>query len=116
MNPGDIYWVELPAVSGREQAGRRPAVILQNEDFASANPLVIVIPITSARAATRFAGTMVVEPTQSNGLSLTSVVLAFQIRAIDRRFLGDWIGHITSDQLGDLYTLLDQLTGRPDAI
>jgi mRNA-degrading endonuclease toxin of MazEF toxin-antitoxin module len=26
---GDIHWVQLPAANGREQWGRRPAVILQ---------------------------------------------------------------------------------------
>ena len=29
---GDIHWVELPDAGGREQAGRRPAIVMQNDD------------------------------------------------------------------------------------
>jgi len=35
MKVGDIHWVELPNVGGREQAGRRPAIILQDDGYAS---------------------------------------------------------------------------------
>jgi len=34
MKPGDIHWVELPPASGREQTGRRPAVILHDDSYA----------------------------------------------------------------------------------
>jgi len=111
MKPGDIHWVELPSAFGREQAGRRPAVILQDEAYAGGNPLVTVLPITSATAATRFAGTLILEPDASNQLRQTSVVLVFQIRAVDRRIVQDKIGEVTPDQLTELYALLDRLTG-----
>lgn len=38
MKPGDIYWVEIPAANGHEQAGRRPAVVLQSERLTPDNP------------------------------------------------------------------------------
>ncbi len=68
MKPGDIHWVELPRGSGHEQVGRRPAIILQDETYASELPLVIVVPLTGALAAARFAGTLPVEPDEGNGL------------------------------------------------
>jgi hypothetical protein len=34
VNAGDIHWVDLPTANGREQRGRRPAVILQDDDYA----------------------------------------------------------------------------------
>jgi mRNA interferase MazF len=113
MKPGDIYWVELPPASGREQIGHRPAVILQDEIFAGGNPLVTVLPITSSIAATRFAGTLIVEPDETNHLWQASVVLVFQIRSVDRRIVKEKIGEVTPDQLTELYALLDSLTGRP---
>ena len=116
MKPGDIVWVELPAASGREQSGRRPAIILQDEAYASGNPLVTVIPITSAVAATRFAGTLVLEPNAINHLRQTSVALVFQIRAVDRRIVGEKIGEVMPDQRTEIYTLLDRLTGHPRTI
>jgi mRNA-degrading endonuclease toxin of MazEF toxin-antitoxin module len=29
MTIGEIHWVELPDAGGREQAGRRPAIVIQ---------------------------------------------------------------------------------------
>jgi mRNA interferase MazF len=112
MKPGDIHWVQLPSGTGREQAGRRPAIILQDETFAGGNPLVTVLPITSAVAANRFAGTLLLQPNSTNHLRQTSVVLVFQIRAVDRGIIQDKIGEVTSAQLAELYDLLDALTGR----
>jgi mRNA-degrading endonuclease toxin of MazEF toxin-antitoxin module len=60
---GDIHWVQLPAANGREQRGRRPAVILQDDQYAGGLPVVLVIPLTTARAAMRFAGTALIRPT-----------------------------------------------------
>lgn len=28
---GDIHWVELPDAGGREQLGRRPAIVMQGD-------------------------------------------------------------------------------------
>ena len=44
MTVGDIYWVELPPTIGHEQSGRRPAVIVQDEAYASQLPMVLAIP------------------------------------------------------------------------
>ena len=38
MTVGDIHWVDLPAETGREQRGRRPAVILQDEGDSALRP------------------------------------------------------------------------------
>jgi mRNA interferase MazF len=85
MTIGDIHWVQLPAANGHEQGGRRPAVILQNDAYAGRLPVVLVVPLTTARAAMRFAGTTLIRPTAENGLQQASVALVFQLRAIDRR-------------------------------
>lgn len=38
MTIGDIHWIELPLTNGREQAGHRPAVIVQDETYAGDLP------------------------------------------------------------------------------
>jgi mRNA-degrading endonuclease toxin of MazEF toxin-antitoxin module len=63
---GDIYWVELPRVNGHEQAGRRPAVLLSDEAYAGALPVVFPAPLTASLAARRFAGTVDVPATRKN--------------------------------------------------
>lgn len=46
MQEGDIYLVEIPASNGHEQAGFRPAIIIQSSDIEKL-PTVLVIPLTS---------------------------------------------------------------------
>lgn len=48
MRPGSVVWVELAPAEGREQSGRRPAVVVSSTDhLASATTLVIIVPATS---------------------------------------------------------------------
>ena len=116
MTPGDIHWVELPPTSGHEQVGRRPAVILQDDTYGGDLPLVVVVPLTGAIAASRFAATLILEPTPENGLRQASVALVFQVRAIDRRIIRERIGAVRQEVLTEIYALLDRLTGRSAAV
>lgn len=53
MSVGDIHWVELPAANGREQRGCRPAVVLQDDSYGGELPVVLVAPLTTAKATMR---------------------------------------------------------------
>ena len=53
MSPGDIHWVELPPTGGHEQTGRRPAIVLQDDDFAGGLPLGAVLLTDEAARAIR---------------------------------------------------------------
>jgi mRNA interferase MazF len=112
VNAGDIHWVDLPAANGREQRGRRPAVILQDDDYAGDLPVVLVVPLTTARATMRFAGTTLLRPTAANGLRQTSVALMFQLRTIDRRRMQERIGTVNAEVLNAMFEELGKLTGR----
>ena len=112
MTVGDIHWVELPAADGREQRGRRPAVILQDQQYAGGLPVVLVVPLTTARRALRFAGTTLIQPTAENRLRQASVALVFQMRAIDRSRIVERIGSVSDDVLQAVFAELDKLTGR----
>jgi mRNA interferase MazF len=114
MTAGDIHWVQLPTANGHEQGGRRPAVILQDDQDAGGLPVVLVVPLTTARAAMRFAGTTLIRPTAENGLPQTSVALVFQLRAIDRRRVQERIGHVGTAVLQEMFTEFDKLTGRAE--
>ena len=112
MNAGDIHWVDLPAANGREQRGRRPAVILQDDDYAGDLPVVLVVPLTTARATMRFAGTTLIHPTAENGLRQASVALVFQLRAMDRRRIQERLGTVSAEVLHAIFEELGKLTGR----
>ncbi len=105
MARGDVLLVELqsPAGSaGHEQTGRRPAIAVQT-DAASANlPTLIIVPLTGKLSALRFPHTIRVEPSNVNGLNQPSVLLAFQLRAIDRRRILETIGRLEQDYLDQL--------------
>jgi mRNA interferase MazF len=112
VNVGDIHPVQLPPANGHEQRGRRPAVTLQDDQYAGGLPVVLLIPLTTARRTMRFAGTVLIRPTAENGLSQVSVALVFQLWAIDRRRVQERIGNVGDMVLHEIRAELDKLTGR----
>jgi mRNA interferase MazF len=112
VSRGAIHWVGFPPANGHEQAGRRPAVLLQDEAATASLPVVFAVPLTTARAAGRFAGTLTIDPTPENGLREPSVALVFQMRAVDRRRIQDRIGVVSSEVLAGLFGILDEILGR----
>ena len=114
MARGDIMIVDLPAPSGRtgrEQIGHRPAIVVQT-DVTDANlPTTMIVPLTSKLSAMCFPHTIRVDPSPQNGLSRSSVLLVFQLRAIDKRRLGNSIGHLEQHYLQQLETEMQHLLG-----
>lgn len=102
MNVGDIYTVEFPPVDGHEQAGARPAIIVQANRFEKQLPTTIIIPLTSQLAAQSFPGTFLIQPDAENGLTMPSVALVFQMRAIDKKRLKRKIGNLSSTHLTEM--------------
>ena len=114
MDRGDIVRVQLPppaGPSGREQFGTRPAIVLQDRAVAANLPTVVIVPLTSRLSAARFAGSFTVSPTEANGLSVESVVLTHQVRAIDRGRIEKTIGRLADDQMARLEMELRALLG-----
>ena len=77
MTIGDIHWVELPPSTGHEQSGRRPAIIIQDDAYALKLPVVLSVPLTTATSTLRFPGTLLVQPSDENGLQHPSVAACF---------------------------------------
>jgi len=102
MEVGDIYTIEIPASDGHEQAGTRPAVIVQAPKYANQIPTVLIIPLTSKLSAQAFPCTILITPDSENGLTMTSVALVFQLRAVDKRRLRQNIGRLDASHLAKL--------------
>ena len=97
MKRGDIVLVNLPQTAdgaGHEQVGTRPALIVQEDTTSDSLSVIMIVPFTSNLKAQRFAHTVLVEPTKENGLTVTSVLLVFQLRAIDKQRITKKIGHL----------------------
>ena len=112
MKKGEVWRASLPFGPGHTQAGERPAVLIQDDAFNSSLPTVLVVPFTGTLAASRFAGTLVVQPDTQNGLSVPSVALVFQLSALDKRDCVHRLGILNQNILDQILTLLDRLTGR----
>lgn len=84
---GDIYFVDLNPVQGREQAGHRPVVVL-SIDSINKLPLVVTVVVgTKGENVSRDYPTNVrISPAES-GLKIETVFLCFQVRSLDpKRF------------------------------
>ena len=90
---GDIYYADLSPVVGSEQGGVRPVLIIQNDIGNKYSPTVIATAITSQINKAKMP-THIELSANEYGLSKDSVVLAEQIRTIDKRRLKEKIGHV----------------------
>ena len=88
---GEIYSANLDPVVGSEQGGLRPVLIIQNNIGNRYSPTVIVLALTSQIQKARLP-THVFIPPDGHGLEKDSVVLAEQIRTLDKRRLRERIG------------------------
>jgi mRNA interferase MazF len=100
MARGDVLLISLPVSDGREQSGRRPAVAVQTD--VAGEPMLMVAPITSNLNALRFAFTVKIEPSEENGLTQTSIVMVFQMRAIDKTRIIKTIGKLSDEDLAQV--------------
>lgn len=72
---------------------------------------VLVVPLTTNLDRARLAGTAMIEASE-NGLSQTSVALAFQMRAVPKTCLFERIRDLTEGELGELELATDEALGR----
>lgn len=75
---GDLIWLDFNPQAGREQAGRRPALVLSPRSYHETTGLTVVCPITSNIAPYPF---KVILP---EGAPVSGAVLADQVRSLDR--------------------------------
>ena len=97
---GDIYYADLSPVVGSEQGGIRPVLIIQNDLGNKYSPTVIAAAITSQTGKTKLPTHIAID-SETCGLKNNSIVLAEQIRTIDKSRLKEKIGHIDDDKIID---------------
>lgn len=111
MRRSEIWRVRLPAAPGRTQSGDRPALVVQNDAATASLPTVLVVPFTGSLAAARFAGTLRVDPDGKNGLTMPSIALAFQLRAVDRKDCIQRLGELDATTLAAVMAMIHDLLG-----
>ena len=109
---GDIYYADLNPVVGSEQGDCRPVLVVQNDIGNEHSPTVVVTPLTRNLHKNPLP-THVIIP-RSCGLGRDSLVLAEQIRTIDRSRLSNYIGHISREIQPAIDTALAVCVGLDD--
>ncbi len=83
IHRGEIYFVNLSPVKGREQAGQRPVLILSIDEINNLPLVVTVVVGTKGENLSRDYPTNVRVPPEKSGLPMETVFLCFQIRSLD---------------------------------
>lgn len=103
ISRGDLFSASLDPVVGSEQGGIRPVVVIQNDVGNRYSPTVIVLAITGQVNKARLP-THVPVAAEGTGLQKDSVILAEQIRTLDKRRLRERIGTLkpeVMERVGD---------------
>jgi mRNA interferase MazF len=80
---GEIYWANLNPVKGREQAGRRPVLIVSSNSI-NRQPLIVTVVVgTDGLHISRDYPTNVRVSAKQSGLPKDTIFLCFQIRSLD---------------------------------
>lgn len=89
-----IFFADLNPVKGSEQRGRRPVLVISDEVFNRAMPIITVVPITSLKKGRKVYPNEVLLPKEVTGLPHDSLVLVHQIRTISKHRLEEVAGEI----------------------
>jgi mRNA interferase MazF len=92
MVRGEIYLANLNPVSGSEQGGTRPLLIVSRNALNENAPVVVGVPVTGREHKRRLYPTHVELKAGEGGLAKDSVVLCEQVRAISKGRLTKRIG------------------------
>ncbi|MGH9368234.1 MAG: type II toxin-antitoxin system PemK/MazF family toxin [Thermoanaerobaculia bacterium] len=93
---GDVLWADLDPTQGREQAGRRPVLIVSHDIFNERSRTVIAMAITSQPQK---AGFPLALELMSGSLPKRSWVKVGQIRTLSVKRLGRRIGRASPEEL-----------------
>ena len=100
---GEIWFVQLNPVSGREQQGARPVLVVSDKEFNRLG-LCVICPVTQGGQQSRYAGFAVT--LMGAGCETQGVVMCNQPRTVDLASRGArFVEYIGDD-------LLDEVLGR----
>jgi mRNA interferase MazF len=105
---GEIRWAELNPARGREQAGRRPVLILSQDVFNERSGTVIAVALTSQTQRAGFPLTLELERAV---LPKQSWVKISQIRTLSVERIGARLGRATPEELALVVEGLIEIVG-----
>ena len=94
---GEVYYADLDPVTGHEQGGIRPVLVIQNDTGNYHSPTIIVIAVTRRTFKKPKQPTHVVLD-DAQGLA-PSLFMSEVIRTIDKRRVQSYVGRLTREQM-----------------
>ena len=105
---GDIRWADLNPVSGHEQAGLRPVLVLSHDIFNERSGTVIAMALTSQPQRAGFPLTLELK---TGKLPKHSWVKISQIRTLSVERIGKKIGRSSIEELVQIIDGLNEIIG-----
>lgn len=105
---GDILWADLDPIRGREQAGRRPVLVLSQDIFNERSGTVIAVALTSQQPAVGYPLALEI---RSVSLPKRSWVKVGQIRTLSTERLGGLLGRLAPEELQQVVEGLNEIIG-----
>lgn len=106
---GDVVWADLDPARGREQAGRRPVVVLSHDVFNERSGTVIAMAVTSQPQKAGFPLTLELKRVK---LPKHSWVKISQIRTLSIKRLGEKVGRVDPEDVELLVEGLNEIIAR----
>lgn len=109
LRRGDVWLADLDPVRGSEQAGKRPVIVIQNDQITRGTRTVLAIPLTSNVDRATLPSAVLIQKDEG-GLQQDSIALCHQMKVLDKTRLTRRIGRLTTETLNEiesrvLYTL-----------
>ena len=105
---GEIRWADLNPVRGREQAGRRPVLILSHDVFNERSGTVIAVALTSQEPRAGFPLTL---ESQARGLTKRSWIKISQVRTLSVDRIGRRIARASDEEVVRTLDALNEILG-----
>lgn len=99
---GDVFMADLEPVVGSEQGGTRPVVVVSRDALNKFSPVVVICSITGAANKKKLYPSHVKVTAGTGGLSVESIVICEQIRAINKTRLARQMGKFDRGVMGDI--------------
>jgi mRNA interferase MazF len=97
VNSGDVLLCDLNPVTGREQGGIRPIVVVSHQRYAVIPGLFLAVPLTSRdRGLEHHVG---IPANDRTGLNRPSYAMTEQIRAVSDQRTGRQLGAVSDETL-----------------
>ena len=103
---GDVYRANLHPTEGSEQDGVRPVLIVSRDAINKSSPVVVVVPFTDAGNKTKTYPSHVRFQAGTAGLTMDSVAVCEQIRAISKTRLKTALGSLSRVEMTSIEAAL----------